>query len=63
MSLPQRIFSGQGIIYDGDKLVEIFKDKVDLIINGEIIEKKLPSTLYDSISKKVIRQGEVYLRE
>lgn len=60
---PSANLSGQGIIYDGDKLVEIFKDKVDLIINGGIIEKKLPSTLYDSINKKVIRQGEVYLRE
>ena len=60
---PSANLSGQGIIYDGNKLVEIFKDKVDLIINGGIIEKKLPSTLYDSISKKVIRQGKVYLRE
>ena len=60
---PSANLSGQGVIYDGNKLVEIFKDKVDLIINGGIIEKKLPSTLYDSISKKVIRQGEVYLSE
>lgn len=60
---PSANLSGEGIIYDGEKIVEIFKDKADLIINGGLIEKKLPSTLYDSINKKILRQGEVYLKE
>lgn len=51
--------AGHGIIYDGDKLVELYKDKVDIIINKGEIEKKMPSTLYDCISKKVIRDGSV----
>ena len=60
---PSANLSGEGIIYEGDKIVEIFKDKADLIINAGLIEKKLPSTLYDSINKKILRQGEVYLKE
>lgn len=60
---PSANLSGEGVIYDGDKIVEIFKDKVDLIVNAGLIEKKLPSTLYDSINKKILRQGEVYLKE
>ncbi len=60
---PSANISGKGIIYDGDKIVEIFKDKADLIVNAGLIEKKLPSTLYDSINKKILRQGEVYLKE
>lgn len=60
---PSANLSGEGVIYDGDKIVEIFKDKVDLIVNAGLIEKKLPSTLYDSINKKILRQGEVYIKE
>lgn len=60
---PSANLSGEGVIYDGNKIVEIFKDKVDLIVNAGLIEKKLPSTLYDSINKKILRQGEVYLKE
>ncbi|MEI0609083.1 L-threonylcarbamoyladenylate synthase [Brachyspira pilosicoli] len=53
--------TGYGVIYDGNKLVELYKDKVDLILNCGTIEKKLPSTLYDCINNKVLRQGSVYL--
>ena len=53
--------TGYGVIYDGNKLVELYKDKVDLIVNCGTIEKKLPSTLYDCINNKVLRQGSVYL--
>lgn len=60
---PSANLSGEGVIYDGNKIVEIFKYKVDLIVNAGLIEKKLPSTLYDSINKKILRQGEVYLKE
>lgn len=53
--------TGYGVIYDGNKLVELYKDKVDLIVNCGTIEEKLPSTLYDCINNKVLRQGSVYL--
>lgn len=53
--------TGYGVIYDGNKIVELYKDKVDLIINCGTIEEKLPSTLYDCINNKVLRQGSVYL--
>ena len=53
--------TGYGVIYDGNKIVELYKDKVDLIVNCGTIEEKLPSTLYDCINNKVLRQGSVYL--
>lgn len=53
--------SGYGVIYDGNELVKMYKDKVDLIVNKGIIEQKTPSTLYDCINKKVIRQGSVII--
>lgn len=53
--------SGYGIILDGNKLVNIYKDKVDLIVNAGILDNKVPSTLYDCINNKIIRQGNVYL--
>ena len=53
--------NGYGIILDGDKLVSMYKNKVDLIINAGIIENKIPSTLYDCLENKVIRQGNVVL--
>lgn len=53
--------SGHGAICDGNKIVEMYKDKVDLIVNKGIIEKKMPSTLYDCINKKVLRHGSVII--
>lgn len=54
--------SGAGVIYDGNKLVEIYKDKVGLIVNAGVLSKKEPSTLYDCINKKVLRQGKVFIK-
>lgn len=53
--------SGYGEIYDSNEIINIFQDKVDLIVDCGIIEKKLPSTIYDCINNKVIRQGSVIL--
>ena len=53
--------SGAGVILDGNKLEELYKDKVDLIVNAGTLENKLPSTLYDCIENKVLRQGSVKL--
>ena len=53
--------SGYGVILDGNKLAEIYKDKVDLIVNAGVIENKVPSTLYDCLENKILRQGNVRL--
>ncbi|OEJ15835.1 threonylcarbamoyl-AMP synthase [Brachyspira hampsonii] len=53
--------SGYGIILDGNELAELYKDKADLIINAGILENKMPSTLYDCLENKVLRQGSVHL--
>ena len=53
--------SGYGVILDGNKLAEIYKDKVDLIVNVGVIENKVPSTLYDCLENKILRQGNVRL--
>ncbi len=48
-----------GIINDGNKIIELYEDKVDLIINNGIIKEGLASTLYDCINDKVIREGSI----
>ncbi len=53
--------SGYGVILDGNELVELYKDKADLIINAGVLENKMPSTLYDCLENKVLRQGAVHL--
>ena len=53
--------SGYGVILDGNELAELYKDKADLIINAGVLENKMPSTLYDCLENKVIRQGSVHL--
>lgn len=58
---PSANLSGYGVILDGNKLAEIYKDKVDLIVNAGVIENKVPSTLYDCLENKILRQGNVRL--
>ena len=53
--------SGAGEILDGNKLAELYKDKANLIINAGILENKMPSTLYDCLENKILRQGSVIL--
>lgn len=53
--------SGYGVILDGNELAELYKDKADLIINAGVLENKMPSTLYDCLENKVLRQGAVHL--
>ncbi|CRF35305.1 translation factor Sua5 [Brachyspira suanatina] len=53
--------SGYGVILDGNKLAELYKDKADLIVNAGVLENKMPSTLYDCLENKVLRQGSVHL--
>lgn len=53
--------SGYGVILDGNELAELYKYKADLIVNAGVLENKMPSTLYDCIENKVLRQGAVHL--
>lgn len=53
--------SGYGVILDGNELAELYKYKADLIVNAGVLENKMPSTLYDCLENKVIRQGSVHL--
>ncbi|MEI0799367.1 L-threonylcarbamoyladenylate synthase [Brachyspira intermedia] len=53
--------SGYGVILDGNELAELYKDKADLIVNAGVLENKMPSTLYDCLENKVLRQGSVHL--
>ncbi|KLI32043.1 L-threonylcarbamoyladenylate synthase [Brachyspira hyodysenteriae] len=53
--------SGYGVILDGNELAELYKDKADLIVNAGVLENKMPSTLYDCLANKVLRQGSVHL--
>lgn len=60
LAAPSANPSGYGIILDGSKLAELYNDKADLIVNAGILENKMPSTLYDCIQNKILRQGSVY---
>ena len=53
--------SGYGVILDGNELADLYKDKADLIVNAGVLENKMPSTLYDCLENKVLRQGSVHL--
>ncbi len=55
--------SGEKEIYSGKKVVEEFSDKVDVVINRGELEENKPSTVYDAINKKIVREGEVSLKE
>ena len=48
-----------GIINDGNKIIELYENKVDLIINNGTIEESMASTLYDCINDKVLREGSI----
>ena len=45
----------------GGELAELYKDSADLVVNAGILENKMPSTLYDCIENKILRQGSVHI--
>lgn len=53
--------SGDQFINDFDKIVDVFCDKVDLIVEGKVAQNKKPSTIVDLTQNpyKVLREGEV----
>lgn len=53
--------SDYGVIYDSSIIINFFKEDVDLIVDAGVLEKKQPSTLYDCINNKILRQGNVKL--
>ncbi len=57
--------SGDVFLREITKIIEFYKDKVDLIVDAGDLPKKIPSTLLDISSKpyKVLRQGECLIPE
>ena len=53
--------SNYGVIYDSYTIIKFFKNDVDLIVDAGTLEQKMPSTLYDCINNKILRQGNVLL--
>lgn len=54
---------GEPSIYSSKKAKDVFADKVDMIIEAGILEKRNPSTIYDYINKKTLRQGDIFIHE
>ena len=53
--------SGTGVILNGNELAELYKASADLVVNAGILENKMPSTLYDCMENKILRQGSVHI--
>jgi tRNA threonylcarbamoyl adenosine modification protein (Sua5/YciO/YrdC/YwlC family) len=51
--------SGDEPIYEIKKIKLQFKNKADLIIDAGNLEKRKPSTIYDTISRKILREGDI----
>ena len=50
---------GEKEIYDSCEVIEKFNGKVDLIIDAGTLEENKPSTIYDAVNKKIIREGRI----
>lgn len=50
---------GEEAIYSGKKTVEVFGEKVDLIVDAGELPKNKASTIYDVLNGKVLREGPV----
>jgi L-threonylcarbamoyladenylate synthase len=50
-----------GVILDGDEIVKMYENKVDLIINAGMLQEKKASTLFSCIEDKVLRQGSIVI--
>jgi len=55
--------SGRGEIYSARRVIELFSDKVDLIVDGGNLPKNPPSTVFDLRSLTVLREGEIKQQE
>lgn len=50
---------GKGEIYSGKEAIEKFAQCVDIIIDAGALKKRKPSTIYDTLSNKILRAGEI----
>lgn len=50
---------GKKEIYSGSEAIEKFANCVDLIIDAGVLPKRKPSTVYDTLGKKILRTGEI----
>jgi len=56
--------TGQEPIYEISKAKELFGGKVDFVIDSGNLNSKIPvSTIYDTINKKILRQGLITEKE
>ncbi len=55
--------NGKEAIYEFDKIENEFKGKVDLILNAKNLDKKLPSTIYNTKNSKIERIGTMSEKE
>ncbi len=54
---------GKPQLYDFSKAEKEFGKKIDLLIDGGVLKKNAPSTLFDSKEKRVLREGEIKLEQ
>ena len=54
---------GKPEIYSGKEAIEKFAQCVDIIIDAGALPKRKPSTIYDTLSNKVLRSGEIKERQ
>ena len=54
---------GQPAVYSAKKTIEVFGKKVDLVVDAGELPRREPSTIYNLINKKIIREGPVSKEE
>lgn len=55
--------SGEPPIYRIDEIKKAFCGKLDMIIDASNLPKRKPSTIYDTINKKIVREGKIREKE
>jgi len=56
-------FEGEPEIYSGAKAAEKFSGAADLVVDAGLLEKNVPSTIFDCRAKKILRKGAVSVAE
>ena len=49
--------------YDSNELRKIFSGKIDAIIDAGKLPEKIPSTIYDCVNGKILREGSIKEKE
>jgi L-threonylcarbamoyladenylate synthase len=54
---------GESEIYSGRELTEKFKGRVDLIVDAGKLPQRKPSSVYDAVNGKLLREGKITKKE